>query len=333
MTILIPAYEPDIRLLELIIGLKEKSAARIIVVDDGSGEKYGSIFSSLEEFGCIVLKHSENRGKGRALKTGFEYVMSSDEVEGVVCADCDGQHLPADIIKIAGEMKSKKDCILLGSRRFIGKIPLRSRLGNAFTRQIYSMVAGTRIQDTQTGLRGYSMTMLPWLCSVPGERFEYEMNLLLQAANSGIALYETEIETVYLRNNSSSHFRPLADSARVYLPILKFGAFSLLCGAIDFCLLLLLQHLTVNLAVAVAGSRLSSALCNYTLNRNYVFGAGKGRSFYKYFSLVAVVLVFNYMLMACFYQLMGFPLILSKLMTEMILFLFSYWAQKRVVFN
>ncbi len=337
MTILIPAYEPDIRLLELIIGLKERSEAKIVVIDDGSGEKYSSIFSSLEEFGCTLLSHPENKGKGKALKTGFEYIMSAGEQEGVVCADCDGQHLPDDIIKIAGEMKSKKDCIVLGSRHFVGKVPLRSRFGNAFTRQIYSLAAGTRIQDTQTGLRGYAVKLLPWLCSVSGERFEYEMNILLQARKSGVELYEMEIDTVYLQNNSSSHFRPLVDSARVYLPILKFAASSMLCSAVDFGLLLLLQHFTSNLAVAVAGSRLTSALCNYTLNRNYVFVSGDGgaerRSFYKYFSLVAVVLVFNYMFMAFFYQLMEWPLILAKIMTETLLFLFSYWAQKRVVFN
>ena len=334
MTILIPAYEPDIRLLELIIHIRNSSDYNIVVVDDGSGEKYASIFNSIEEFGCTVLRHCKNLGKGRALKTGFEYMKKSEEEEGIVCADCDGQHLVEDIIKIAGEINAQKSHIILGCRHFLGKIPLRSRVGNTITRWVYAFLTGSSIKDTQTGLRGYSVNMLDWLCTIPGERFEYEMNMLLQVHEAGYSLREVAIDTVYLQNNRSSHFRPFTDSARVYLPILKFSASSALAGAADFLLLLILQCVTSNLALSVFGARAVSSVLNYCINKNYVFEkkAGVGKPAIKYFFLVLIVLFSNYLLMAGFYQLLGVPLILAKLLTETILFLFSYWTQKKCVF-
>ena len=67
---------------------------------------------------------------------------------------------------------------------------------------------GERIPDTQTGLRGYPAAMIPWLRSVRGDRYEYELNLLLEARNAGYAICSVEIDTVYLNHNSGSHFRP-----------------------------------------------------------------------------------------------------------------------------
>lgn len=255
-TILIPAYEPDERLLNLIGQLKKMPDTRIVIVDDGSGEAYRPIFDAARAAGCIVLRHEVNRGKGRALKTGFRYLLDAGERGPVVCADSDGQHLPADIGRVAAAVREQGCSLVLGSRRFTGKVPLRSRFGNAVTRFVFAFTTGTKIYDTQTGLRGYSSGMLEWLCSVPGERFEYEMNLLLGAKRKGCTLAEVFIDTVYLDDNKSSHFRPLADSARIYLPILLFSASSILSAGIDFALLFLLQAFSKNLALSVAGARI-----------------------------------------------------------------------------
>ncbi|MCQ6562349.1 glycosyltransferase family 2 protein [Paenibacillus mendelii] len=199
MTILIPSYEPDERLIGLVHHIQAISSCSILVIDDGSGEGYRDIFNAVREAGCTVLTHSRNQGKGRALKTGFAYIRQIGETDGVVCADSDGQHLPKDIMSIAHAVNEHRHHIILGSRRFTGKVPMRSRFGNAVTRMVYSFSTGTPIQDTQTGLRGYSADMLDWLCGIPGERFEYEMNMLLEAKAAGYALLEVPIETVYLQ--------------------------------------------------------------------------------------------------------------------------------------
>lgn len=336
MTILIPSYEPDERLLALVGSLKEVSSDPILVVDDGSGERYRTIFDSLEKTGCTVLTHRSNQGKGSALKTGFDYVRRQGGGEGVVCADSDGQHLPGDILRITEAVREHRRHIVLGSRQFTGKVPMRSRFGNSATRMVYALATGRPVQDTQTGLRGYSSDMLDWLCEVPGERFEYEMNMLLEAPQAGYGLVEVPIDTVYLEDNKSSHFRPLADSARVYFPFLKFCASSGFAAIVDFSLLLLLQWLTSSLLLSVIGARLCSSIFNYTMNRRMVFDPGNKaairKSLPRYFSLVLVIALLNYGLMLLFHSGIGIPLVAAKLMTEASLFLFSYWAQRQFVY-
>ncbi len=337
MTILIPSYEPDERLLALVGSLKAVSSDPILVVDDGSGEEYRTIFDSLEKTGCTVLTHRSNQGKGSALKTGFDYVRQQGGGEGVVCADSDGQHLPGDIVRITEAVREHRRHIVLGSRLFTGKVPMRSRLGNSATRMVYALATGRPVQDTQTGLRGYSSDMLDWLCEVPGERFEYEMNMLLEAPQAGYGLVEVPIDTVYLEDNKSSHFRPLADSARVYFPFLKFCASSGFAAILDFSLLLLLQWLTSSLLLSVIGARICSSIFNYTMNRRMVFDHGKKAairtSLPRYFSLVLVIVLLNYGLMLLFHSGIGIPLVAAKLMTEASLFLFSYWAQRQFVYR
>jgi glycosyltransferase involved in cell wall biosynthesis len=337
MTILIPSYEPDERLLALIHNLKEEAGdAPILIVDDGSGENYRGIFQSAEQAGCTVLTHASNRGKGSALKTGFDYVRQHGDADGVVCADSDGQHLPEDIFRISDAVRKNRNHIVLGSRQFTGKVPLRSRFGNSATRMVYALATGKPIQDTQTGLRGYSSDMLDWLCEVPGDRFEYEMNMLLEAPKAGYDFVEVPIETVYLEDNKSSHFRPLTDSARIYFPFLKFCTSSGFSAVLDFVLLFLLQWLTSNLLVSVMGARLVSSIFNFSMNRRYVFTEGQGiaikKSLPRYFSLVIVIMISNYALLYLFHESIGIPLFVAKLMTEVFLFAFSYMVQRKFVY-
>jgi putative flippase GtrA len=337
MTILIPAFEPDQRLIDLVHRLKRTLCFPIVIVDDGSGAPYRSIFQTVQEAGCTVLTHESNLGKGCALKTGFRYLKDIGVSDGVICADSDGQHSPEDIARVAATLRVREKEIVLGSRQFTGKVPLRSRFGNALTRAVYAMTTGVKLSDTQTGLRGYPAQLLGWLCSIPGERFEYEMNLLLEAPKAGYILHEMPIETIYLNENKSSHFRPITDSARVYLPFIKFSMSSVLSAAIDYALLFLLQALTAHLLLSVVGSRVVSALFNYSMNRKFVFTQGKETgiktSMPRYFALATLILLFNYAGLHALFERFGLPLFLSKLVTEAAVFLFSYWAQKHLIFS
>lgn len=338
MTILIPSYEPDERLITLIHKLKEAGDDAILVVDDGSGADYRRIFDEVEQAGCTVLTHRFNQGKGSALKTGFDYVRQQAQSDGVVCADSDGQHLPGDILKLTEAVREHRNHIVLGSRQFTGKVPLRSRIGNSATRMIYTLATGKPIQDTQTGLRGYSSDMLDWLCQVPGDRFEYEMNMLLEAPKVGYPLVEVPIDTVYLDDNKSSHFRPFTDSARVYFPFLKFSTSSGFAAILDFILLFALQWLTSNLLISVIGARICSSIFNYSVNRKYVFVKGKGqgtairKSLPRYFSLALIIVLLNYGMLHLFHESLGISLIAAKLVTEASLFMLSYWAQRTFIY-
>jgi glycosyltransferase involved in cell wall biosynthesis len=336
MTVLIPSYEPDSRLLDLINRLRAMTDAPIVVVDDGSGERYRGVFEAAKAAGCTVLTHVANAGKGRALKTGFQYILEHVPAAGVVCADSDGQHAPKDIVAVGRAVESREATMVLGSRRFTGKVPLRSRFGNRLTSKVYDAATGIRVSDTQTGLRGYPRAMLHWVCEVPGERFEYEMNLLLEAPRHGYVIEEVPIDTIYLNDNASSHFRPVVDSLKVYWPILKFGASSLIAGLLDFALLLLLQWMTGSLVASVVLARLGSSAANYAMNRSYVFMRPSRpsirRSMPRYYALAAAILALNYGSLFLLHATLGVPLVPAKLATEIILFLVSYRVQRKFVY-
>lgn len=348
MIILIPAYEPDVRLINLVTSMRAPgprgaaSAPHIVIVDDGSGPAFRSIFDRVAVLGATVLRHRVNRGKGAALKTGFAHIAEYYPDADVVCADCDGQHTARDILRVAaaiGADSSSDGSMVLGSRSFTGPVPLRSRFGNTLTRGLFTLSTGQRVADTQTGLRGYPAKLLPWLLRVPGERFEYELNALLHARGAGYAIGEVPIETVYLDGNASSHFRPVVDSARIYAPLLRFAASSLLAFTADSLALFALMSMTGNLAGSVIGARLFSGTLNYLTNRRLVFRApahaerpGIRQSATRYATLAVALLTANYLMLALFFGVVGLPLVVAKVLTEVTLFGTSYAVQRRVVF-
>jgi len=333
MIVLIPAYEPDLRLVHLVRSLPEAVAVdTVLVVDDGSGPTYDEVFAQAADAGAVVLRHPRNRGKGYALRAGFAWVADHRPDHPVVCADCDGQHSPADIGRVADHIAPRT--MLLGGRRFTGDVPLRSRLGNAVTRRVFGLATGLSVHDTQTGLRGYPPGLLGWLGSVPGDRFEYEFNLLLEARTAGVEVCEIPIETIYLNRNASSHFRPVQDSVRVLAPLLRFGGSSLASAAVDFAALLALHALTGQLLVSVVAARVLSAGVNFGLNRALVFrdrGAAR-RSLPRYVALAGALLTANYLLLALLTSVAGWALAPAKVVVEASLFVASYLAQRRAVF-
>jgi glycosyltransferase involved in cell wall biosynthesis len=335
--VLIPAYEPDQKLVNLVSSMRETDPAlRILIIDDGSGPDYTSVFDATESLGCTVLRHTPNRGKGFALKAGFAHVMAHHPDEDVVCADCDGQHRLDDILTVATQVANSPRVMVLGSRSFTGAVPFRSRFGNSVTRTLFLLATGKNLRDTQTGLRGYPAAMLSWLQKIPGDRFEYELNLLLEAGPAGYGIEEVHIETVYLADNASSHFRPVIDSARVYLPLAKFSMSSLGAFVVDASALFLFMALTDNLLFSVVTARIISSTVNYIANRRLVFAQGretsKRRSGLRYGTLVLVILTANYSLMHLLTKDIGVHLFPAKILTEAFLFTASYHLQRRFVF-
>jgi len=212
MIILIPAYEPDHKLIALLRSITEaQPSVEVVLVDDGSGPDHASLFLRASELGGLVLTHPVNRGKGAALRTGFAWIAGHRPGQVVVCADCDGQHTATDILKVGDATTASiavgRPSIVLGARHFTGRVPFRSRFGNEVTRGFFALATGIRLRDTQTGLRGYPASMLDWLGTIEGDRFEYELNTLLQAKPGGHPIVEVPIATIYLDENASSHFR------------------------------------------------------------------------------------------------------------------------------
>lgn len=210
--ILIPAYNPDEKLVELVDNLT-LYGYRIVVVDDGSKEKCRNVFEEISGKIKKLLVHEKNCGKGRALKTGIKWISENlPEVEGIVTADADGQHRPKDIEKVLSALEKSEKALVLGSRVFAKGIPFRSIFGNLWTRFFFWLLAGFYVKDTQTGLRGIPRALFNPFLNISGERYEYELRMLAKARFLGEKPIEIPIEAIYINDNASSHFNPIRDS-------------------------------------------------------------------------------------------------------------------------
>ncbi|MGD8195402.1 GtrA family protein [Herbiconiux sp. P18] len=340
MLVLIPAFEPDARLVDLVAELRAAAPhAAVLVVDDGSGAEYDLAFDLARAAGAEVIGHAVNRGKGAALKTGFRQALWHHPGEVVVCADSDGQHRVADVLRVAGAAeraaRAHPSTMVLGGRRFTGDVPARSRFGNAVSCGLFRLATGLRLGDTQTGLRAYPPGLLPWLVGLPGDRFEYELTVLLESRAAGHRIEELEIDTVYLERNASSHFRPVVDSWRVLRPLLRYAASSAAAFVVDVLLLQLLVAVTGSLVLSAVGARVVSASVNFAVNRRFVFRKRSRRpavqDALRYAALVAVLLAANVGLLELL-TAAGAPLLVAKLVTEATLYLVGFAVQRRVVF-
>ncbi len=334
MFVLIPAYQPDTRLPRLISDLRSaRPDLGCVVVDDGSGPNYKVIFDAARAAGATVLSYSTNRGKGYALRQGMILIRGEFPGHDVVTADADGQHKVEDICRVADEV-ARTGGMVLGVRAFAGKVPLRSRIGNAATSILFTVATGWRLGDTQTGLRGFTADQLHWLTTVTGDRYEYELRVLLAAAERKVAHSEISIETIYEVGNPTSHFDPVRDSLRIWAPLLKFTASSGAAFVIDYVVALVLHALMGSVLIPVVLARIASGTANFFVNRK-VFRAAPGtvgRTAVRYLALALVVLAASYVLIKAF-LFVGLPLWLAKPVADGIVYLLSFHGQRLVVFK
>jgi len=155
------------------------------------------------------------------------------ECAGVVTADADGQHTVKDILRTAAELFDHPRHLILGSRRFDGAVPFRSKLGNVMTRRIMRALTGQKLVDTQTGLRAVPIDFVPELLRLKATGYDFELEMLMACRHTARLIAEVPIATIYIDDNRSSHFNPLLDSMAVYFVFLRFSAVSLLTAGID----------------------------------------------------------------------------------------------------
>lgn len=342
--VLIPAYKPDEKFVDFVTLLTSKNIP-VVAVDDGSGEECLEFFAAAERLGCVVVRHEVNKGKGQALRTGFEEIIRLNSKGAgynyVVTADCDGQHdLQAinTVVEAAEESLSseKGPAFVIGGRfRDDGeKIPFKSKLGNGFTRFIFKVATGLSIHDTQTGLRAIPECLFEEMLKVKGDRYEYEMNMLLQIKTWHVQYKEVKIKTIYFDNNAGTHFHPFRDSFLVISQILKFALSSMLSFAFDYLLFIVFSTVFGwEYAVAYAGARILSGIFNYLLNAKVVFGKSSGKSFVKYMCVWALILILGSLGGQLINGYLHLPKILCKLVVDLPLFCLSYCLQKKFVFK
>jgi glycosyltransferase involved in cell wall biosynthesis len=361
--VLIPSYQPDRKLKPYVSQLLGAGFAKIVVVDDGSGAAYDGIFSALGQQAdsrVRVIRYTPNRGKGYALRVGMRCLWEEcPDCAYVLTADSDGQHTVSDTLRMAEALHVDSRGLLLGSRDFsLPNVPAKSRMGNRITSTVFRVLYGQRVGDTQTGLRGFARALLPRFLQTKGDRYEYEMNQLIDCSTDRIPIRALPIETVYENNNENSHFNPVKDSWRIYRVILsrffRFIAASLIGFLVDYGIYLLLNnvfrlhvpalnqtvgflfiHFVARIGLAAVLARIVSSTLNFLLNRSYVFGNRShiGASFWRYATVVVVIVALSAWLTSSLHTWFGWNDNLVKMPVDILLFFLSYYVQRRWVFG
>jgi putative flippase GtrA len=335
--ILIPAYRPGESLISLVDGLAADPACRILIVDDGSGPAFDPIFTRAESHRNVhLLRHCTNLGKGAALKTGLNYALVRfPTICGVVTADADGQHHPDDIRAVADRLRANPACLVLGARQFDAAVPRRSQIGNGLTRVLMRLLVGQKLADTQTGLRGIPAALIPHLLRLPSSGYEFELDMLIACKHQSCAIVEVPIRTIYLDGNRSSHFRPVADSMRIYFLLFRFSLLSLLTAALDNLVFAAAFAFTGRIGRSQLAGRAVAMLFNYFGAHRAVFHSKQRHATVlpKYVLVVIANGLLSYALIQLLHYRFGVSTMPAKLAAEGLLFLLNFAIQRDFVFT
>ncbi len=337
--IIITAYQPNIKLIEMLVDLKKNDFSNIIIVDDGSDDTSAFIFTKAKELGCFVIKHHKNKGKGAALKAGIKFVAQNFGLQyGVITADADGQYNVCDIIKVAKALSENPHALILGRRGFNRKkAPLKSCHQSKDGSFIPKSATGAEFIDAQIGLCGIPANLIDTALKVEGSRCEYEYNFLRKAKKQ-TETCTVQIAAKYSDKNEQSNYHSSQDSILKPKRPVKI-VLSLFVGLLtDIALfaavfMVLSIYSLENIAVATAIARILSGFIYYVVNRNSPFGLnGKAsNSILKYFFLFFILMGASAVGTVGVDMLLEIPL-LSKIIVDTTLLFFSYSILKNWVF-
>jgi glycosyltransferase involved in cell wall biosynthesis len=208
---IIPVYNHAATVAQVV---KDAQALRfpIFVVDDGSTD---TSYEQIKEIaGIQILRHQKNIGKGAAIMTGFE--AATAVADWAITIDADGQHYPQDARKLIKAILKKTRPIVVGARAGMeGKhVPWTSSFGRKFSNFWVRTSGGPAISDSQSGMRIYPLPEALTL-KTKAQRFQFEVEILVQATRDGIPVIEAPVRVNYNPNGERiSHFRPFVDFLR-----------------------------------------------------------------------------------------------------------------------
>ncbi len=336
--VLIPTFNPSNSLLELINQLLSLGETQIILVDDGSDALHKAVLNKIEnQHKITILHHDHNMGKGAALKDGMKYAYENfPDIVGVVTADGDGQHTPADIIAIGKTLEKEKNKLIIGTRCFDRKVPLRSRIGNLLTRNIFKAVVGLKVNDTQSGLRGIPRDFIPRLLEIKSVGYEFELDMLLTSKYSGKQIVEQKIETIYIENNKDSHFNPIIDSLKIYFELFRSSLISLATSIIDnIVFFIALYFLGMGILSSQIIARVIAVFFNYPMAKKYVF-ISEGNNLLMFMKFILLVIIsgavsYGIIRMLVFY--LDSNAMIAKISAEVIIYFVNFCIQRDYIFS
>ena len=210
---LVPTYNNAGTILDVLRRTHEQ-LRDIIVVDDGCTDGTLDLLLTLE-FPVTVVSHPTNRGKGKALVSGFRKALEMG-FDFALTLDADGQHYPEDIPVLLRAHDVHPNALIVGSRQFTDdNMPGKSRFANRFSNFWFRLQTTINLPDTQTGMRLYPLHRLYGLPIITS-RYEAELELLVFAAWHNVQLIPVPIRVYYPpKEQRVSHFRPAYDFTRI----------------------------------------------------------------------------------------------------------------------
>ena len=186
----------------------------VIVVNDGCSDTSADILASFGDK-ITVVDYGKNRGKGYALKKGFERALDLG-FDFAITIDSDGQHYPEDIPLFINALEQRPNALIVGSRNLNEEnMPGKNTFANKFSNFWFKLQTGVKLPDTQTGYRLYPLKNLPNLKFLTS-RYEAELELLVGAAWRGVDLIPIKINVFYPKAEERvTHFRPFWDFFRI----------------------------------------------------------------------------------------------------------------------
>ncbi len=349
VTIVIPSYNPDDRLIKTIVDLHLAGADDIIVVNDGSTSDSSQIFEQVSSLsGCEVIAHSYNRGKGAALKTGIAHCLDNrPHSKGVVTVDGDGHHRVSDVISCGHRMLSSGQVILGMRERNDKTISRRGRYGNSVTSSAIKIVCGYTVPDPMTGLRGIPRKYLSTFLQTKGDSYDFETNMILDFKRRGIPFRLFRIVGEYYSDGKKSHFRLVRDSAAIFGEIFRYFSqqfkylmSSLLSYAIEYIgyLIILANFPQLGITLANYICRVLSGVANFYINKNIVFKSKKnyGRTVVRFILVTLLIILLSteaiVLINEIFTEDSNNVARYVKMPIDGLMFFLSYFLQKKWVF-
>lgn len=215
--VIIPAYNEEKNIGELVKRIKRLDKIKSIVIDDGSKDRTSYV---AKKSGAFVIRHERQRGKGEALNTGFNYLMKNHpEAKYVVLIDADMQYLPEEIPKIFKPLETGKADFVSGYRQW-GNIPFRHRLGNFVWKTIFNFMFGTNYKDTNCGFMGMTTDAIKMMKKINGG-YIIENQIFIQVLKNKLRIKQVPVEVIY--KQKSKVIRGMRVVSGVLIFILKEG--------------------------------------------------------------------------------------------------------------
>lgn len=191
--VVVAAYREAEVIAGVVAGLRERFA-NVLVVDDGSPDDTAP---RAREAGAAVMRHAVNLGQGAALRTGITQALRLG-AKVIVTFDGDGQHDPADAVRLAAAVQAGQADVVLGSR-FLG-----SAVGMPRTRGwllkaavlLTRVLHGARLTDAHNGLRALSAAAARQI-RIHHNGMAHATEIVHQALALGLRVIELPVVIVY----------------------------------------------------------------------------------------------------------------------------------------